>query len=306
MKTFIFSDWDLDGVGCLLVYKWFHPDKEFKYMTSALSSCSSKIEYWFKTERMSYDEVLFFDLDLSQLATTNKCIDSIGNIIYDHHESHNTAVYRSAIINHKVDTSCTKLLFNIFSKKYPDIKLTLEQIKLISLIDDYDCYRLKYKDTLNLMFVYNSLPWDSKAADFIELFQDGFDGFSYDQQDIIQTEKSKIASQLKVCNIYKKDNCKIDDEKYSVGIIQPIITPSLKPYYPNELIGIINNKYKFDVVFYVDLATQKVSIRKSKNCKLNLSTVAQSLIDGGGHEKAAGGKITAEFAKFTKTFVQVK
>ena len=52
----------------------------------------------------------------------------------------------------------------------------------------------------------------------------------------------------------------------------------------------------------VNLKTQSVSFRRAKNSAINVAKLAAKVADGGGHEAAAGGKLSDNFLNFTKIF----
>ena len=61
-----------------------------------------------------------------------------------------------------------------------------------------------------------------------------------------------------------------------------------------------------DIGFVVNLETHKVSLRRSKDPDIHLGNLAKSLLDGGGHEYAAGGLLNDKFMQFSKLFSPYK
>ena len=55
-----------------------------------------------------------------------------------------------------------------------------------------------------------------------------------------------------------------------------------------------------DIGMVVNMDSKKVSFRKDKQCPVDLSLLAKTIADGGGHKYAAGGKVSDKFITFTK------
>jgi len=70
--------------------------------------------------------------------------------------------------------------------------------------------------------------------------------------------------------------------------------------FVNEICDHVIHTQNADIVFFVNTDNQHVSFRKNKTCEIDLSKLAAKLCEGGGHEYAAGGKITEGFLNFTK------
>jgi len=57
-----------------------------------------------------------------------------------------------------------------------------------------------------------------------------------------------------------------------------------------------------DIGFVINTETNRVSVRKNKECTVDVGKLAQVLLDGGGHEAAAGGVCTEKFLELSKLF----
>jgi oligoribonuclease NrnB/cAMP/cGMP phosphodiesterase (DHH superfamily) len=71
-------------------------------------------------------------------------------------------------------------------------------------------------------------------------------------------------------------------------------------FSPNEIAESIIEKYKVDFVIMINLKGKSVYMRRNKNCTLNMGKLAAKLIDGGGHEDAAGGILNESIINITK------
>jgi oligoribonuclease NrnB/cAMP/cGMP phosphodiesterase (DHH superfamily) len=76
--------------------------------------------------------------------------------------------------------------------------------------------------------------------------------------------------------------------------------------YVNDVCDYLLRTYNSDIVFFVNTNSQHVSFRKKKDCTVDMSKLAKNLCDGGGHEYAAGGKITDTFMEFVKQLTPVE
>jgi oligoribonuclease NrnB/cAMP/cGMP phosphodiesterase (DHH superfamily) len=74
----------------------------------------------------------------------------------------------------------------------------------------------------------------------------------------------------------------------------------------NEIAHYSLKKYDSDIAIVCNLNSMSVSFRKNKErCSMKLNKLAEILCDGGGHEYAAGGKVTDKFIAFTKTLNKI-
>ena len=123
-------------------------------------------------------------------------------------------------------------------------------------------------------------------------FYDGFKGFNTQEANIIKehvTLKNKTISELQVFT-----------GSVSIGGKPRLIYGATGNKFINEICDHLIKKYNAEIVFFVNTDASHVSFRKSKQCEVDLSKLAAKLCEGGGHEYAAGGKITESFMSFTK------
>jgi len=296
-KHFVFTDCDLDGAGSYLMWKWFtgnQPDR----CAVRVNDFEAKYTAWISAGNLNkYDRIFILDLDISRL----DCFDLIDNekvTIIDHHTSHVEQVgkYKHAKVHVEDETSCTKMVYNLFKKTGKD--LSDNKKTLVALIDDYDSYTLKvpYSYHLNLLF------WNyqgDRIEKFITEFSTGFNGFTSEQNQIISFYIKKfenIKRELEVHYAY----IPIKDKKYK--FISVFANECV-----NEIASYIIDNYKADVGMVVNVNSNKVSVRKSKTCDLNLGKLCENLFDqGGGHDNSAGGILCDKFLKFSSLFKSMK
>jgi oligoribonuclease NrnB/cAMP/cGMP phosphodiesterase (DHH superfamily) len=84
-----------------------------------------------------------------------------------------------------------------------------------------------------------------------------------------------------------------------------LITGTMGTKYVNDVCDYLLKTYNSDIVFFVNTDSSHVSFRKKKSCNVNLAKLAEYLFGGGGHEYAAGGKISEKFMDFAKQLTPI-
>ena len=186
-------------------------------------------------------------------------------------------------------SSCTLLIYKLFKSS---VDINNYQKNLLILIDDYDSYKLSFSKTknLNILFwahYYNNVPL------FLSDFNDGFNQFNSLQNKIINIQKQKISDTIK--------NLKPFYTKTKIQNIECNVVAAFADTAINDVSDYLLQQYNADVSIVVNLKSDRVSFRR-KNTAIDLSILAKKLCNGGGHEAAAGGKITEIFLEFTKIF----
>lgn len=294
-KIYVFTDSDLDGAASLLILHWaLNANIEsVKFQTTTVSNFRKDFLNWATEDSIeNYDTVYFLDLDTS---TSVDLIDNKKSVIIDHHETHFLAKekYKNATVNVTVTTSCAKLLYVHFKKDL--VNLTSTQKYLIALADDYDSYQFKLPESYNLNCAFSNSQKSlgkSKTHKFLERFYEGFAGFTKQETNIITeyiTARDAAISNLQVFT----GSVNISKQKV-------IITGTMGSRFVNDICDYLLKKHNTDIVFFVNTSSNHVSFRKNKPCNINLAKLAEVLCNGGGHEYAAGGKITEGFMEFTK------
>ena len=199
----VFTDLDLDGAGSYLVHCWAQQNKP-NVVTLKVSNLREKFLSWLNHHKLEdYNQVYFFDLDTTEI---QDLIDKENVCIFDHHKTHKEEIYKNA--EYYIDaneTSCSKLLYKHYNTTGALGNLTVEQKHLIALVNDYDCYELKFPESnkLNFLFWYKN---GNKLQNFINDFEHGFHGFTNEQNKIISYhfyKFKKIAESLDLytCNL---------------------------------------------------------------------------------------------------------
>jgi oligoribonuclease NrnB/cAMP/cGMP phosphodiesterase (DHH superfamily) len=288
-KIFIFTHFDLDGVCSTLITKWTFPKAKIEYRAIAAYDFRAEVTKWLLHNSFEdYDKVFFLDLDVSG---HSDLIDKENVMIIDHHKKSIPAdVFKNAVVIVKEYTSASKLIYKVFKKLY-NIELTAEQKFLILLIDDYDSYKLQ----LPLSRVLNSIFWNTNKSfdSFLENFKDGFSGLTEQQETMFKIHIMDVREIISKSKFFKIDNYEVQGQKCKV-------VSGMADKHINDIAEHILKKYDADVIIVVNLKSNHVSFRRKYNSTVDVSKLAETLADGGGHEYSAGGIITPQFLEFTK------
>lgn len=285
MKIFVWTDNDLDGAGCALALKHLYKDKATQFDVKEIddSSFIGSFKAW-STTLHTYDKVFITDLGIPDELVSYVDVENV--IIIDHHKTHidKRDRYKKAKVILKEYTSCSLLIHDTFNKG--GNLFTPEVQELLFIIDDYDSYTLKYPDTLkyNAIFSHYNRP---RVDKFIENFYDGKREFTAQELNCIKLSFNRLKEQL--------------NTDFFTGTLKGYsVVSCFADYAINEVAHFTLKKFNADIAFIVNLKSKSVSIRRAKTCDAKLSIIAEKICNGGGHEYAAGGKITETFLNFTK------
>ena len=288
-RYIVFTDFDLDGAGCYLTYKWFFPDQDTEVIPLKVSNLREKLLSWLNNNSFeSYKRIYFFDLDTTDIADL---IDRPNVVIVDHHETHKQE-YKQAQTNIVVTTSCSKLLYNQF--KQSKIKLSVPQIKLLSLIDDYDSYTLKFPDSYNL----NILFWyfnSNRLQFFAERFKEGFDSFTSQEKNLLRAYRRKFKKYYNDLRLYAAD-IELKGSSYT------FISGFVDKYVNDVAHNILNDNKQCHIVMLINSGNKRVYFRKQNEVDVDLGKLAAHLCSGGGHKNAAGSVLNDTIKILSKDF----
>ena len=292
-RIHIFTDCDLDGAVSLLTFRWL---LNLKNTTHTVTRVSDFKKLFSKFPFARYEKVFILDLDVSQDCL--ELVDRKNVVIVDHHDTHvqNKHKYKYATAIIEQCTSCAKLVYKKFKQ---DIQLTEQQQYLVLLADDYDSYELKLKDSYHLNIVLWNYQGD-RFGKFERDFGKGFVGFNKFQKNIITFHERKLKSLKESIQVF---HATIPINKKSLKFVSTFADSCI-----NEIAEHIIQKHKSDVGIVVNLKSKKVSLRKSNDCDLHLGDFSKKILNGGGHEYAAGGVLDQnndDFCSFTKLFKPV-
>ncbi len=279
MNVFLWVNSDLDGVGATILLGNIF--KKFEYAPVFFGKFEQEYFEWRDKNIQNYDKVFVVGMPLSQ-TLVNRLDDK--KVVFVSDQPDVVRVQDSTLIQEET-TSCSKLLYKKFCKSlnFPDsIK------KLILIIDDYNSYNLKLKESkvLNALF-RRSGP--RRFYNFVNSYWDGFVKFS--------------DAENKICEIFYKD---LDKELENLDLYTGLyknntVVATFSEFSVSEIANALLDAYNHDIVIVVNLKNRFVSFRKRRGSKADIIFMAQNLCDGGGQEFSSGGSITSKFLEFTNT-----
>ena len=294
-KILICSDCDLDGSGSFWLLTKVFQDYTIESLTTTVKKFRNDITNWKISHNIEdYEMIIVCDLDVH---VDYEFIDYKNVAIIDHHKSHfeNTHVYKNAGYNVKVYSSCIKLIYDTYKSK---LNLTPEEKKLILLIDDYDSYELKTKISLMLNIVYWSYS-GNRLERFLNDFKDGFKGFNQIHHNMVDIWKNKFKEFITNLQVFST-TLTIDNKQYTC-------CSTFGDFSINEIASYIFKKFNCDIVMIINQNNQRVYVRRNKTCDADMSKFVMSVCDNeaGGHEAAAGCKLTEQVIELTKTMKKI-
>jgi len=290
----VFTDLDLDGACSYLVHSWAR-QKKSKVVTIKVSNLREKFLGWLNNHKLEdYKQVYFFDLDTTEI---QDLIDKNNVCIFDHHKTHKEEIYKNAEFYIDAnETSCSKLLYKHYNTLDLLGNLTVEQKHLIALVNDYDCYELKFPESnkLNFLFWYKN---GNKLQNFVNDFEHGFHGFTDEQNKIISYHIYKFKKLAESLELYTCD-IPVSKKKYT-------FVSAFADEYINDIAQYVIDKSKCDVCMLINLKSKRVYFRKNDGVDLDLGKFAKKVCEGGGHEYAAGGVLNDVILTLSKNFVPI-
>ena len=285
MKIFVWTDADLDGAGCLLALKWLKPfgecEMEYRQIGNGSLTCGM-FENWNAENLDKYDRVIVCDLSIPPGVIQS--IDHEKYLVIDHHKTHELEKDRYEKAKHVIREypSCTKLVYDVFKNR---IKHDLDDNKLdfIKYVNDYDSYTLNFEESFKLNVILKS----SQYPDFVRSFSDGMREFTDLENNMVMLYTKKLYEQI--------EGDKFVYEHNGVKFVACFVER-----YASEVAHFVLKRTKADVCICVNSNMGSVSFRRAIGSNYKVNELAEKLCNGGGHEYAAGGKITDQFLNFMK------
>jgi hypothetical protein len=163
------------------------------------------------------------------------------------------------------------------------------ELDFLTRVDDYDSYKHKYPESIKLNIILKRRKYDN----FVEDFSEGLRPFTDLENNMVSLFFKEVKAQL-------------DGTEYFMGKIKDYKVVALYvERYSSEVAHIALKRTGADVCFAVNLRYKSVSMRKRIGCPVKLNVIAERFCNGGGHEFAAAGKLTDEFAELLKDFKNV-
>ena len=284
-KIHIITDADLDGAGSYLCLKYAYKNASISYEVTTEKKFLEDIAVFNFNE---YDLVIISDLNLKE--DEIKLCDYKNVMVIDHHAEHMDLIdnYKNVKTIIKDYTSCTKLIYDTFNLEN---KFNKNQKLLVKLIDDYDSYTLNLPFSKSLNQVFWSYTGD-RVSKFENDFKDGFFGFNQFHKNALKIIKNKID------RFFEEETIHIGE--VNLGGNNYNIAGVMVTFSPNEIAESIIKKYGVDFVIMINIKGKSVYLRRSESCNLNMGKFASKIMNGGGHEDAAGGTLNESIINITK------
>ena len=288
-KQFIFANSDIDGSLSYLFLRWV-TGAQIPYKTSSLFTIEQDFNEWYRKNGEKYNRVYLLGIDVSNcLNFVNK--DNV--IIFKHHSPVNS-LSTAKIITDEKSNSTSMLLYNKFKNK---VTLGDHQKLMFLLVNDIKKYKFDLPQSKDLDILYKAYTGD-KLLKFVTDFNGGFNQFSDKHRALINLYKKGIHNAIKDLKIFSGD-LPFKGEKYKV-------ISTFADKYINEISDRLLDHFESDICFVVNVDKNRVSFRRSPDCKVDLDILADKIAFGGGHPYAASGTLTDDFITITKLFKQVK
>lgn len=281
-KPTVFFHGDLDGIVCYLLMCWAARET-LPYVVTTPMKLQSDYESWLTKHEPK--QMYFVDLDVTSIASQ---IDLEDTVIFDHHKT-NIFRFQKAKTKIYTETSCAKLIYDCLFKE----KNTLSEAQkiLVALANDWDSGKHKnpLSEELNIVF-HNT---NNKYQSFIEDYFDGFKPFDKFKKNIVVLYKKHCAEYLNSLTPFVGE-VDFEGAETAVGAV-------FCDKYVQECCDFLFEKYNVDVAIAVLLEKKRIAVRRhANNTAIDVSKFVQRIASGGGHEGAAGGMLTEEFAEFAK------
>lgn len=266
---------DLDGVGCQILLGGVF--KNIEYRNCSYFNIDKEL---MTINGEDYDYVFVTDIS----PKIHEILDGFDNLILiDHHQNAKNVPEKNLFVNKKY--SATFLTNHFLTKMYGKEKVQ-RYSKLVTLINDYDMWILKYKGSkaLNDLFsMYN-------AQKFRERFRSGKLSLTQAEKTYLQGIQDKF------------------DKLYDEIVVEEFETINACWFESDIFVNEISHKLMveegYDCVMFNTLKNYKVSIR-SKMDDFNFGLYLQEKNLGGGHKKAAGVDVnTPEAMNKTVDFLE--
>ena len=288
-KQFIFANSDIDGSLSYLFFRWI-TGAQIPYKTSSLFTIEQDFNEWYRKNGEKYNRVYLLGIDVSNcLNFVNK--DNV--IIFKHHSPVNS-LSTAKIITDEKSNSTSMLIYNKFKNK---VTLGDHQKLMLLLVNDIKKYKFDLPQSKDLDILYKAYTGD-KLLKFVTDFNGGFNQFSDKHRALINLYKKGIHNAIKDLKIFSGE-LPFKGEKYKV-------ISTFADKYINEISDRLLDHFESDICFVVNVDKNRVSFRRSPDCKVDLNVLADKIAFGGGHPYAASGTLTDDFITITKLFKQVK
>ena len=283
----VFTNKDFDGAISLLTFLWSHPNDTITYQE--VSNLDIKPIKDYVTKTVNPPKTVLLNLYLRDAFLPE--LDQESLVIIDHHidSKKYVDIFKKSKIVYSNYESGSMFIRKLFQK---NVELNNDQKKLILLANDYESGSFNFNESYGLNIIFWT-QFKNDFSRFINTYKNGFKPFTDSQKNLIQ-------------NAIKEADKKLEETKCYIGQIliegQPKkVLAAITNKFNSIVIDKLIKKHKPDLLFYINVQTENVSIRQPKQKEMiDLLKFVQKYCDGNGTNNSAGGKITPLFMELTK------
>jgi len=263
------THYDLDGAVCTIILKAIYG--KFKYYCCGYEKKDKKIMEILEREVPQELFVTDFVIDIPNIKKLSKKFD----VTYiDHHEesiSNDIGRFvKSTLL--KTDQSAALLCYEFFKDQMFLLDTKGRFKKLCEITSDYDLWIHKFKSSYYL----NELFWHHGFFNFVDIFDNGFEKFSVEQVNIVE---SKIKQKIETFKTIEKIEIADSTLFLNGDTNSMLILNDIGFFHPN-----------CKLYFFYDKSTKGIHIRiKTNNSKVNLNSCMDIVFSGNKSIKTYGG-----------------
>lgn len=261
---------DLDGVSCGVLTKRFIRDVD-----NIFCNYNEIDPILMDADTSRYDQILITDMSPSKRAFES-VLGEIEIIVIDHHESSKWLTEMTETI-HDTTKCATLLTYEWLRDSGYDVS---QYEDLAECVNDFDMWRLKRKDSLQMNILFMKLGVDRYLDRFSRR---PYLGFTLDEQMIVDLETERRDKYINAAS--KSGFAMKDQDGLDVFVV-------FAEEYSSELGNHIIKDLEMDYVVIINMQRKKVSLRSRPEVNVRLLAERNG---GGGHNNAAGFSFTYDF-----------
>ena len=314
--VFHLSHTDLDGYSCQVVAKNYFKDITF-YNSGYGPEIDEKIKAIIKSiflsgARKSMILITDLNLTLEQAKFITKEIEKLPNevelLLLDHHKSGEDVANRYPWYHLDVKRSATKITYDYFAKKFGAKKELEQYVEIVDAVDIWQTEHVEFETGKILMATVsaareiNKVMFPKEQSHYIFSIIDQCKDFYAQENAHIMIDKN--IHPIKKAFFYDDEDNTLDNlvSNYIVKLLshnKERMTVTYKGHkgiltYNVGNVSVIGNNFLVknpEYEFFMDV-TNRRTISLRADGKIDVSKMANTIGNGGGHANAAGGLLT--------------
>lgn len=280
MSTCLMTHYDFDGVvSAIFAMKAFNIAE---YKCGGYPKIDSNLDKLVKSGR--HDTLVITDLNFTE-EQIGVALANFEKIYYfDHHiESEKLKVYNQFDkfdYHYDAKLSASAIVFTYWVKNCGG-RSTKELSRMVKLTDVYDMWRINHK-LFNEAYRLNDLFWRYNFFNFIKRYEDGFDGFTDEQDEWLDTKKAKRED---IINDSPQD--KVGDNAHIILLKDFDAVNDVPSILPGEVFYILSRRDD-QYAASIRIKSERDHFNVNDSLKELLELYPDKLDTGGGHKNAGG------------------